>query len=384
MVSAPSISKPRVTQSDVARVAGVHNTTVSLSLRNSPAIPEATRHRIKALAAEMGYAPDPALQALVAYRNGQKANRPRETLAFLTYWDSRWGWRAIAAQERAFLGAERRAEDLGYHLEHFWMGEPGMSQRRLSNVLYHRGIKGVLLGCHAQLGEPLAEMDWSQFSAVKLGHFPQGPRFSRVADDHGGMARLAMMRIRRAGFERVGCVTTQWWDDYTDHASSTGFLVEQSRTTAGRAIPILRLAGARHEWMTDGIDAPTKRAAGTQLAAWYDEHRPDVIVGASAHVLTLLESMGLVVPRDVAFVDLGLETSDRRVAGIRQNSENTGEVAMTALVRQVQQNARGIPAISTTTLVEGSWSEGDSMPERWGSVRPVALEYFESDLTATA
>jgi len=40
---------------DVARAAGVHQTTVSLALRNHASIPAATRERIKAAAAELGY-----------------------------------------------------------------------------------------------------------------------------------------------------------------------------------------------------------------------------------------------------------------------------------------------------------------------------------------
>jgi len=161
--------------------------------------------------------------------------------------------------------------------------------------------------------------------------------------------------------------------------------LEQSRMTPARPIPILRLPGSCQQRMTEGnlSDGATQTALSL-VAKWYEEHRPEVVMGAWPKVLTLLESLGLAVPRDVAYVDLGSENLDHRVAGIRQNCENTGEVAVTALMRQLQRNARGIPAISTTTLVEGSWVEGDSLPERWGSVRPVSLEYFESDLSATA
>lgn len=47
--------KKNVTIKDIARVAGVHHTTVSLALRNSKALKEETRGKIRALALKMGY-----------------------------------------------------------------------------------------------------------------------------------------------------------------------------------------------------------------------------------------------------------------------------------------------------------------------------------------
>ncbi len=39
-----------------------------------------------------------------------------------------------------------------------------------------------------------------------------------------------------------------------------------------------------------------------------------------------------------------------------------GEVAAELLIAQMQQNARGIPDVATTTLVQGGWHEGESLP----------------------
>ena len=64
--------KNRVTQQDVALRAGVHRTAVSLALKKHPSIPAETRERIEAVAAEMGYVPDPMLSALAAYRGSRR------------------------------------------------------------------------------------------------------------------------------------------------------------------------------------------------------------------------------------------------------------------------------------------------------------------------
>ena len=47
------MNRPRVVLADIAKKAGVHVTTVSLALRNSPRLPEATRTRIRALADQL-------------------------------------------------------------------------------------------------------------------------------------------------------------------------------------------------------------------------------------------------------------------------------------------------------------------------------------------
>ncbi len=235
MTPIDSSVRPRVTQSDVARVAGVHNTTVSLSLRNCPSIPEATRKRIRAIADKLGYVPDPTLQALVAYRKGRISSRPKETLAYVTNWSSCWGWRALPAHERAFIGAQRKAAEFGYQLEHFWLGEPGMNQRRMSSMLYHRGIRGVLVAAHHENSDELSEIDWSRLSAVKIGCFPHGPALHRVIDDYSDMVRLATRKSRALGYERVGLVMAQGWDDFSDRAWSAGFVIERETCSPASA-----------------------------------------------------------------------------------------------------------------------------------------------------
>ena len=54
--------------SQLARVAGVHQSTVSRALRRDRSIPAATRQRIQALADKLGYRPHPLVSALVALR----------------------------------------------------------------------------------------------------------------------------------------------------------------------------------------------------------------------------------------------------------------------------------------------------------------------------
>ena len=359
-------SSARVTQTDVARVAGVHNTTVSLALRNSPSIPEGTRKRIQALANQMGYHPDPVLRALVAYRKGRTLSDRRETIAYITNAETRGGWRDQPADHRFHVGAEKKAALHGYHLEHFWLGEPGLSQRRLSNILFHRGVTGVLLASHRDTGDEMLDFDWGRVGAVKIGCFPPAPALHRVMDDQQAVVRLAMKRIMAAGYRRIGLILPIGWDRSTDRAWSTAFLIEQNRLPGGSRIPIYFLpSNDRCVVSATGGDEPAGEAE--PLATWFDEFRPDVILSSWDLVGALLDDLGITVSRDVGFADLFMNAADGRVAGVRPNSERVGEIATEMLVSQMQQNICGAPAIATTTLVEGVWSDGASLPLRKAS-----------------
>jgi LacI family transcriptional regulator len=354
--------KTRVTQNDIARVAGVHNTTVSLALRNSPAIPEPTRKRIQAIAEEMGYYPDPALQALVAYRNGRMPARRQETLAYVTNWYSKWGWQDEPASAKFYAGAQRKAAECGFQLEHFWLGEPGMSPRRLNSMLFHRGITGVVLASHRPDCDELAEVDWSRLSAIKIGCFPHSPALNRVVPDQSSIMRQAMKRIISAGYQRIGFIAPREWDDLSDQASSAGFLAEQCRLPAEVRIPIL-YSGGDSSGIVSVDDSGSRGLPLAVFEKWYRRHQPEVLVSFGPLVRNLLDSAGLVVPRDLAYVDLFLDGSDRRIAGIRENCERVGEIAIEILVAQMQQNLRGIPEVATVTSVECPWLDGDSLPQ---------------------
>ena len=66
----------------------------------------------------------------------------------------------------------------------------------------------------------------------------------------------------------------------------------------------------------------------------------------------------------MAFADIFVEQADGKTAGVLQNSERVGEIAVEVLAGQLLQNIRGIPTVPTATLVEGTWIDGTSLPRR--------------------
>src|SRR6185295_13742839 len=104
-----------VTMADVARAAGVHVSTVSLSLRNSPLIPEATKREIQAAADRLKYRPHPHIATLMQRRRTGKPSRHAPIFGFVTAFDTRDGWRKISPLFVGFLrGARERGEAKGF------------------------------------------------------------------------------------------------------------------------------------------------------------------------------------------------------------------------------------------------------------------------------
>jgi LacI family transcriptional regulator len=349
---------------DVAKRAGVHVTTVSLALRNNPRLPEATRKRITALSERLGYRPDPMLQALVAYRGRLTRPRNSPTLAYVTNWTSRFGWKAVTAHPEFFAGAETTANKLGFKLEHFWLSEAGMTPARLSHMLFARGIRGLVVASNLQEMGDVLHLDWSKFSAVKIDYFPHLPALHNVTNNHRDIVRLAVQKVLAMGYRRIGLVMYDGWDKAVDHLWTAGFLCEQQHLPKAEQVPAHLFCGpfSAAQWSKEGGDYPGPDPA--RFKAWLRAHRPEVLLSKEAFVLPQLRKLGLRVPEDVAFADLFLEDTDTARAGVRQSYREVGSVAVEILAGQLLHNKLGIPDIPTTTFVDGTWLDGPTCPPR--------------------
>src|ERR1043166_871971 len=131
------------TLKSVAERAGVTAATVSMALRNHPALRPETRERVQRIAREMGYRPNPMVATLMTQVRRRKRIEQRTTLAWITSWPTRNGWRESSPLfADYFAGASDRAHELGYQLEEIWAKEKGMTGRRLTGILQARNIRG--------------------------------------------------------------------------------------------------------------------------------------------------------------------------------------------------------------------------------------------------
>ncbi|BCU79696.1 LacI family DNA-binding transcriptional regulator [Luteolibacter sp. LG18] len=339
----------RVTVRDIAKELGVSHVTVSLALRGRGRISEALRERIREVAERMGYKPDPMLAALASYsRRGNGPKPISSVIAWLNGWRDPAELRTFKEFDLYWKGAFAAAEKFGFRLEEFQFGG-GLSAMRLHQILSTRGIKGIVLPPH-RTHPDWKDFPWSEYSVIRFGRSLVSPRTHLVTADQVANTMLAFEKMRERGYKRIGFVTDESNFKLRGHLFEGGYLTAQRFVEAKDRLPVFVL--------NDHAEAHR----GEALRAWFDKRKPDAIITNMPEVPALLGSIGLKIPDDVALA--GTTQIDIPIgAGIDQHPEEIGRVGILTLISLINDGARGIPRIFRQNLVEGSWVDGDSLPD---------------------
>lgn len=340
-MSAPTIRS-------LAALAGVSRTTVSLALQNHPRLPESTRRRIQELAAQHGYRQDPVVAALMNKLRTARSTRAAERLTFVSTWAAFPGWQQRHLNEACFLrGVKERAFELGYDVDHVCCNEGGMTPRRLSRVLYSRGIRALVIAPAFEVGTKL-ELEWEHFAAVTIGYTIAQPDLHRTSHAHYNGMFLALRELERKGYRRIGYVTRSEQDERVNHHWLGSLLAHQSsRDPASRVEPLL----------SPDLTLPA-------FQAWLRRERPDVVISNLTEPARLLEELGYTVPRDIGFASIDLAPDALGIAGVDQLPVRVGAMAADLVIKQAQHNEFGLPKFPVDLRIDGVWRDG-------GTVRKV-------------
>jgi len=329
----------------IAKEAGCSAMTVSLALRNHPRISAETRNRILSIAKRLDYRPNPMVSTLMTHIRSSRPVNYQSNLAFLAFpkaWTLRW------VSHDLYEGISQRAQDLGFFLDKFWLGEPDSRPGSLEKVLWARNIQGVIIAPLPELGTLDELSGWAQWSAVSIGNSLDRPRLHRATHhQHHGMS-LILEKLRAKGYRRIGLGMNALVDDKVDRLWTSCMAGFQLRLPARERVPIL---------LDDLGTAAVKK--------WVERYRPDVAVGHDG-LLDQLLKIGLRVPEDIAFAHVSLPTqfSSLALSGLNQNWKLAGAAAVDSVVAQIHRNERGVPESPKTMMVEGSWIEGETAPDR--------------------
>lgn len=337
------MSRPATLQ-DVAVKAAVNRSTVSLALRDHPRVSEALRKRIKAVAMELGYRSNPLVTALMRSRRMRRS--PGDIgLAYVTNYPTRYGWRPPHHDRPDFFpGAAKRAAELGYKLEDFWLGEPGMTPKRMAQILCSRGIHGLLIG-RLPPGQSELDFPWEGFACVALGLTLKTPRINHVGEDAFASAMEAMNRCRAAGYRKVGMVFSE-----PDDSPNTGdrylgaYLIHQARFNAEHKIP--------------PCDYRPMPEFAEHFFAWMDTYRPEVVLATHAEpIVRLYAEAGRMFPRHVRLVALVNDKLQNGFAGMHHDPAELGALAVDMVVGMLHRSETGLPSDPHHVLVPGRWIE---------------------------
>lgn len=205
----------RPTIHDVAQAAGVSHMTVSRALRKSKAVKESTRKRVMEVAGKMGYRPDPALSALAAYRSHGGGKGDGSILAFLDC-DGK------VFSQQVLAGVREEAMLHGYGVVSHRLPKKAVEQKRLSRMLFHRGVRGLLFG-PSDDEWTFQGWDWREHAPVSLGALAHHPTMHAVAMNYFDGAISACRLLAEHGCQKIGLAIHPNLESRTGHRWLGGY-----------------------------------------------------------------------------------------------------------------------------------------------------------------
>lgn len=333
----------------IAERARVSKNTVSLALRHDPQIPSSTRSRIERIARELGYVKNPVVAQLMTELRKSHPAGHRRTFALL---NANLDARAFTRHPTipAYVaGCRRRAAQMGYSLDEFWLHQPGLYGEHLNRILRTRGIRGaIIVGLmNENRLPPRFSVTWQRHAIVVTGVRTRDPTMTFACVDHHALVLQALEHARQLGYRRPALVLEETIDRLVDGRFSSGFWVGQQALPAKDRLPgFYKVEAAR----------------GDQAAfrAWFERHRPDVIFTLHTVVREWLSAIGAQAPRDIGLVQLELRRGCTDWSGMAQHNDLTGEAAVDMLISLLHNEELGLPVFPRATLVGASWTEGNT------------------------
>lgn len=329
---------------EIARAAKVSISAVCLALQNSPKISATRKSQILTLAQRMGYRPDPRISELMSHLRTTRANRPSSQVALLIPELSREQLSHYPPIIGMVEGAKEVADSAGFKVEAIHLADRGMSPKRARSILVARGIKGVLVAPFAS-GVAKLDFNFDGFCAATAGYSIVEPRLHRACPNYLQMMEEMLATCVARGYERLGLAMTYNEGGIGHKLFSSAFLYYQSKIPRAQRIPVL----------------PKPEINADNLRAWIDRYEPEVVIGAGP-VFTLLQQIGLQVPRDLAFLSIDVSEPPDGVAGADHRYRLVGREAFQLVLSQMSLNLTNVPADPKVVLVDSHQRPGFSLP----------------------
>ncbi|WP_309380880.1 LacI family DNA-binding transcriptional regulator [Cerasicoccus frondis] len=333
----------RITQSDIAKKAGLSRPTVSLALKGSSAVSEQTRRYVREVAESLGYSPDPMLSALSKYRLQEESEHYRGTLAWVSYSSEDMLWNKITPYAAYYEGARMRAERVGFNIEIFDAFQQELSAKRLSGILDARGIRGMLV-CPPVWQDQQFNLPFDDYAFVTFGYTIREPAMHRVTSSHYRATWSIFDRFASQGYRRIGFAGSH----------------EVNIKTQEHCLSVY-LCGCRKYNLEILPELVDDDMTTDQFEDWVEKHRFDAVIFTSP-LWPLIRGSKFRIPEDLAVASPMTPVHYPELTGVIEKSEQIGSAAVDTLIHLIQQDDRGIPTDPQNILIEGRWNEGTTVP----------------------
>lgn len=343
----------KVTMETIARQVGVSRNAVSLALRNHPSISEKTRNRILKAAAKLGYQRNPAYGELMSQMRLKGHGSTQATLALFNANRNPNAFKEHPTIPLYVEGCRRRAGELGYPLDTFWLHRPDTSAERWIDILETRGIRGlIMIGFMTQNRLPQHLLPLVEhFPTVVTGVRTRDPALSFACVDHHILALRAFEKALELGYLRPGLVLDRVIDELVEHRFSAGYRCGQERLPQKQRLrPFFNVQAA--------ADNPAL------FKQWLEREQPDVIFTLYNVVKHWLTDLGISVPGDIGLIQLEWRAGHPEWAGMNQHNDLTGEAAFDMLIGMIHRGETGIPEFPRATLIGPTWVDGVTVHQK--------------------
>lgn len=288
----------------------------------------------------------------MAYRTSRRPTAFHASIAWLNPSRTRTVWRQFRAYVDYFNGAANRARQLGFHLEEIILpgdGEKAADEARITSILETRNINAIIVGPAPIPGMALDLIDWSRFSAIRIGRSLERPRLHIVTSNHFHAMTTIFHEVLARGYKRPGLFISEALDKRMGRQWSAAFLREQ-------------------------IGLPEKDRIGMYLGQsynekvllhWMESERPDVIICMGDHIVRpTLQRQGIRIPDEIGIAVLAQPNKEAPLSGIVENNLAVGEAAIDLVVAMLNRQERGPAKLSQTILIENGWKESNTLRPR--------------------
>lgn len=190
------------------------------------------------------------------------------------------------------------------------------------------------------------EFPVDNFASILIGYSIDSPHLHRVATHHFQNMIDIHEQLVKYGYRRIGYVISSFNLNRVRGNYRAAYLLKQSELFPDLDLP------------------PLENVDHQALIAWEKRYRPDAIITSRHHLRAWPDSIMERIPTELGVAVVSVQNGSTQWAGIDEGSIGVGRTAVQMLAQLVESREVGCPSRPQHCLIESTWQDGDSLPNR--------------------